>query len=197
MTDFKYDLDNDVHQLTCKKNTLVRTLKREFQEGVDYVYHKEYTKGRPRGIYEITLNCRRQLLVKYALSARRQLSPMVDLKIDYIKRYLPKEIETLNFVSTALSGVYTITRQHWLMNGKYRIDMYFPEHRIAVECDEHGHVDRDPLYESRRERELVAALNCTFVRFNPDAHDFCMAVLISRILLAIRSTACIVNESAR
>ena len=27
--------------------------------------------------------------------------------------------------------------------GNYRIDLYFPEHKIAVECDEFDHIGRD------------------------------------------------------
>ena len=29
----------------------------------------------------------------------------------------------------------------------YRIDLYFPEYKLAIECDEFGHRDRDLEYE--------------------------------------------------
>ena len=28
--------------------------------------------------------------------------------------------------------------------GSFRVDLYFTRHKIAVECDEHDHKDRDP-----------------------------------------------------
>ena len=31
--------------------------------------------------------------------------------------------------------------------GSYRIDLYFPEHKLAIECDEHDGKDRDIDYE--------------------------------------------------
>ena len=33
----------------------------------------------------------------------------------------------------------------------YRIDLYFPDRKIAVECDEYGHRDRDPEAEKIRQ----------------------------------------------
>ena len=36
----------------------------------------------------------------------------------------------------------------------YRIDFTFKKHMLAVEIDEKGHVDRDPDYEKKRQKEL-------------------------------------------
>ena len=49
--------------------------------------------------------------------------------------------------------------------------MYFPEHKLAVECDEFGHNDRDVNYEVTRQKYMEAKLGCQFIRFNPDAKD--------------------------
>ena len=65
--------------------------------------------------------------------------------------------------------------------GKYRIDLYFPNEKIAVECDEYNHVDRDPKYEKKRERYIVRKLGCIFVRFNPDADEFNIGNVIRKI----------------
>ena len=35
----------------------------------------------------------------------------------------------------------------------YRIDLYFYEHKLAIEIDELGHSDRNTDYETKRERE--------------------------------------------
>jgi very-short-patch-repair endonuclease len=185
--EFCCDIDDLVDKLSCKKHNLLAVLKREFQDGIDYVHHTSRKSptasgGRPRGIYFLKESCMRQLMAMYVLTSRRKTS-VEEFNLDYIKRYLPKEIETLDFVCTALSGVYTCVRQQRLLN--YRVDLYFPDQRVVVECDEHGHVDRDQEYERRREQDLKRALNCTFVRFNPDADDFCLAKLISRILCAL------------
>lgn len=187
MSDDQYvcDLDDDALVLPCTKKSLVRILHRHFKDGEDFIQEKAMsTGGRPRHVYKLSGKCRLQVRALYALNSRHEVSNS-EFNIDYIRRYAPKETETLDFVCTALSGAYTCARQQWFMNQKYRVDLYFPDQRVVVECDENGHVDREQAYERRREADLTRVLNCTFVRFNPDTDDFCMAVLLSRILRAL------------
>ena len=54
----------------------------------------------------------------------------------------------------------------------YRIDLYFYEHKLAIEIDELGHNDRNTDYETKREREIKNELNCVFIRTNPDVANF-------------------------
>ena len=42
---------------------------------------------------------------------------------------------------------------------------------LVVEIDEKGHVDRDPDYEKKRQKELEK-LDYHFIRINPDKADF-------------------------
>ena len=36
----------------------------------------------------------------------------------------------------------------------FRVDVYFTEYCLAVEIDEKGHTDRDPIFEQKREEAL-------------------------------------------
>lgn len=65
--------------------------------------------------------------------------------------------------------------------GKYRIDMYFPDYKLAIECDEHNHKDRDPAYEQTRQKYIEDTKKITFIRFNPDEKDFDILDVISKI----------------
>lgn len=56
--------------------------------------------------------------------------------------------------------------------GSYRIDLYFTELKLAVECDEHDHRDRNASQEIARQAFIEKQLGCQFYRFNPDAKDF-------------------------
>ena len=56
--------------------------------------------------------------------------------------------------------------------GRYRIDLYLPDYKIAIEIDEHGHRDRDPHDERCREEFIKRELGCAFFRVNPDSPDF-------------------------
>ena len=60
-----------------------------------------------------------------------------------------------------------------LMNLRlFRIDVYFTEYCLAVEIDEKGHTDRDPIFEQKRQKALEKKLNCTFIRFNTSKENF-------------------------
>ena len=54
----------------------------------------------------------------------------------------------------------------------FRIDVYFTEYCLAVEIDEKGHTDRDPIFEQKRQKALEKKLNCTFIRFNTSKENF-------------------------
>lgn len=67
----------------------------------------------------------------------------------------------------------------------YALDLYFPDHRIAVECDEHGHRNYNQKAEIQRQQHLEQALACSFVRYNPDAPGFNIGDVINRIMLLV------------
>ena len=63
----------------------------------------------------------------------------------------------------------------------YRIDAYFPKHKLAIEADEQGVNERDFDYEIRRQKALEKELGCEFIRINPAKEDFNIFVEIGRI----------------
>jgi hypothetical protein len=56
--------------------------------------------------------------------------------------------------------------------GNYRIDLY----------DERGHSDRDESKEVARQAYIENQLGCRFLRFNPDAKDFCIYGTINELM---------------
>ena len=65
----------------------------------------------------------------------------------------------------------------------YRIDLYFYDDKLAIECDEFGHKYRDQEYEKKRETHLRNKLDCKFIRYNPDDSDFCMLKVFQQIIM--------------
>jgi very-short-patch-repair endonuclease len=65
---------------------------------------------------------------------------------------------------------------------KYRIDLYFIDYKIAIECDEFNHKDRDRKYEIERETFIKKKLGCKFIRYNPDDEDFSVFDVINEII---------------
>lgn len=69
---------------------------------------------------------------------------------------------------------------------KYRIDLYFMDYKIAVECDELQHaVKSTKIKDEMREAMLKRNLNCEFIRFNPFDTKFNVFELIGKIHFAI------------
>ena len=71
----------------------------------------------------------------------------------------------------------------------YKIDLNFPDYKIAIEDDEFNHIDRDPEYEAKRQIEIEEELDCTSIRFNnTDAPNFKFNMAISKIFRHIKQS---------
>ena len=71
---------------------------------------------------------------------------------------------------------------------KCRIDLYFPKYKLAIECDEFDHHDRDIGYKVEQQKRIERLLNCTFAKFNPDAKEFCILEVVNKIFVQIKSS---------
>lgn len=63
----------------------------------------------------------------------------------------------------------------------YRIDLYFPEYNLAIECDESGHKQYDQDKEKERERYIKKKIKCHFIRYNPNEECFDILDVVSQI----------------
>ena len=69
-----------------------------------------------------------------------------------------------------------ILLQHSVLN--YQIDLYFSEHKLAIEVDEKGRTDRDEKKkENEREEKIKKELGCKFIRINLDAEKIMLFLL--------------------
>lgn len=118
-------------------------------------------------------------------SSRLNLGPPGHYKSSLI------EWQTLSAIKALLPDHVMYTHQFYI-NGveagrthSYLIDLYFPDHRIAVECDEHGHRDRNKTYEADRQKFITDKLGCVFVRYNPHDRDYTPEAVADRITAAV------------
>ncbi len=93
-----------------------------------------------------------------------------------------KEQKTIGLIARAFRHIPSI---HQFRVGIYYLDLYFPDHRIAVECDEDGHRKILLEAEAERQRTIEQALGCTFVRYNPDDNSFHIGDVINHIMLLV------------
>ena len=67
--------------------------------------------------------------------------------------------------------------QHYVLD--YKIDLYFPEHRLAIAVDKFDHIDKTGANE--RVDKIKEKLNCEFIRTDPDGNNYDEYVELCRI----------------
>jgi len=98
-------------------------------------------------------------------------------------RYEYKETETIGTIVRAFKGEEMEFQKTF---GNFRVDLFFPDYSIFVECDENGHKDRDQEYEESRENWLRSEVkDSVMIRYNPDVKDFNIIDVINKIFRAI------------
>jgi len=103
---------------------------------------------------------------------------------DVIDIYCPsKEASSLEKIMTAFNGEKMLTQY---AVDKYRIDLYFEEYKLAIECDEDFHRNQ-VVEDEEREHIIKNTLGCTFIRFHPDDKEFNMYKVINQIYSHIMS----------
>ena len=72
-----------------------------------------------------------------------------------------------------------ILLQHTVLS--YKIDLYFVEHKLAIEVDEKGHRDGDRYEDIEREKTTEKDVGCKLIGINLDEKDFDVYVVIGKI----------------
>ena len=121
----------------------------------------------------------------YILVSRTQSSKTLDL-LNVLKLDKPKILKTIyheqNYISIiikAINGFIDYKTQFQI--SKYRIDLYIPSLKLAIECDEKSHLPY-AIKDKQREDEIKKLLNCQFLRFNPDDPNFNIGNVINTVL---------------
>lgn len=125
----------------------------------------------------------KQLLAssRKSLETKEKVADLFNIDLSGILRTHP-ETEIIKTIQLAFSHFPSFTQ--FFISG-YRIDLYFPDHRIAVECDEKGHKDYNGEKEIKRQDTITKLLGCKFIRFNPDSPKFNIGKVINKIMLTL------------
>ncbi len=109
------------------------------------------------------------------------LNENLNINIPKYIRYECKESEILKYIEEAFQNIEII---YQFRCGNYRIDMVMPFYKIAIECDENNHNNRDIIYE--RNRELyIRTQGFSLIRFNPDDKHFSIFKVINQIIILV------------
>lgn len=95
---------------------------------------------------------------------------------------ITKEQITIGQIKKAFKNVRALQQYRV---AQYRVDLYFPDYRIAVECDEGGHRSYTREEEVKRQKYIEENLDCIFVRYNPDDPAFNIGDVIHQIIALV------------
>ena len=138
----------------------------------------QWPKNSQKYEYYINEEVMHELVLKSTMSNATDFAKQLGINI-VDNKIISKEAETLSCILKAFKGENM--KEQYTVDG-YRIDLYFPTHKLAIECDEFGHKDRDIGYEVTRQKYIETKLACTFIRYNPDAKDFDIFIVINSIM---------------
>ena len=69
-----------------------------------------------------------------------------------------------------------------------RLGLYFSKHKLGIEIDEYGHVDRNFEDEESRQLIIEEKLGCKIITTNPDAADFSIYRLKNQVRMHIEQS---------
>lgn len=117
-------------------------------------------------------------LLKNSYNLRNRYIVDVSDKLKCINIGMCIENQTIGFIENAYKKILNVRRQQ--VFGKYRVDLYFIDYKLVIECDENNHADRDPIKEKVREDYLISLGN-KIIRYNPNEKAFDLSNVLSEI----------------
>ena len=171
---------NDIAKYLGYKS--IRTITQHYTVD-DKILIKVKTKGGQQNISFLTYNGLCRLLCKSRQPIPDDIMDCCGININLLK-YNCIEHDTITSITTAFSGE-TFILQYVILS--YRIDLYFPKYRIAVECDERQHFTINNIHSDQiREAHIIKQLDCKFIRYNPYDNDFNIFYVINQIYKQIK-----------
>jgi len=169
------------------KCRLVSHLKKNYKENKHFICIQNVANKKGSGGYnKITFMLTEEAfeLLRNSYNLRNRYIVDIHDNVKQINIGMCIENQTIGFIENSYSHLFTIKRQYIL--GNYRLDLYFIDRKLVIECDENNHCDRDPEKEKQRE-EYILSLGNKIIRYNPNERNFDLSNVlrdINRILFS-------------
>uniref|UniRef100_A0A6C0LNZ0 Bro-N domain-containing protein n=1 Tax=viral metagenome TaxID=1070528 RepID=A0A6C0LNZ0_9ZZZZ len=155
---------------------------RSITRNLEKKYINKKTKGGIQKITYIPYKSLLKLLTKSRKNSCMEFAKYINL--DIISKYcLSIETDIISCILKTFDG-HVMIPQYKVDN--YRIDLFFPEYKLAIECDEQHHLRKNNIEADRiRQSNIFMNLRCNFIRFNPYEKDFDLFKLLNEIYIYI------------
>ena len=179
MTEFTRNLD-DLLYLSTSKHKLVGHLQKNYRENIHFIRENAVCERKHGGhnkiIYKLTEKAFD--LLKNSFNLRNRYIVDLNDNVKQINIGMCIENQTIGFIENSYKKILNVKRQY--IFSIYRVDLYFVDYRLIIECDENNHDDRDAAYEKVREDYLVSLGN-KMIRYNPNDKSFDLSNVLSEI----------------
>jgi very-short-patch-repair endonuclease len=146
----------------------------------DKKHMRVMTPGGQQYINFITCDAVVQLITKSRNPQTVDLAKRLNIEIKS-KYHVSIETDIIKCLLTTFDGNIMIPQYRCK---QYMVDLYFPEYRLAVECDElHHNNHQQKLLDAKRQHDITTTLGCRFIRFSPYHKDFNVFKLINEIYI--------------
>ena len=166
-----------------QKFNLVRNLTKNYKENIHYIieknkiYNNNHKRGGQNKIHYLLTEEAFELL-KNSFNLRNRYIVDINDNVKQVNLCMPIENQTIGFIENTYKDILNIKRQLYI--GKYRVDLYFIDYKLVIECDEFNHQDRDITEEKNRE-EYICSLGNKIIRYNPNEKNFDLSNVLRKI----------------
>jgi very-short-patch-repair endonuclease len=172
----------ELSYLSSRKINLTTNLKKNYKENIHYIIKKNKYKNENKngGQNKIDYLLTEDAFEIFKNSFNLRNKYIIDIKdnIKQINLCMCIENQTIGFIENSYKDIINMKRQFII--GKYKIDLYFIDYKLAIECDEFNHKDRDISKELIRE-EYIKSEGNKIIRYNPNEKDFDLSNVLKEI----------------
>ncbi len=187
-TIFTKDAEDLLLLFETQKHNIIRYIKKYFKENTHFIIKKAYDNkkngsgGHNKDNYFLTNECFNLVKDNYNLKHRYLTKILGNIK--NFNPLMSLENQTIGWIENAYKDVETTKRQYII--GTYKVDLYFKDYKLVIECDEFNHKDRDINYELERE-EYIISKGKSIIRFDPNNENFDLSFVLREIHKFIRN----------
>jgi very-short-patch-repair endonuclease len=178
---FSKNLEELLEFITSPKNIIVRYLKNNFKEHIHFiVIHPNNLNKKHGGNNKIDylLTEKSFELVKNSFNLKNRYLTKIIENCCHVNLLMSLENQTIGFIENSFKDILKTKRQK--IFGEYRVDLYFYDFNLIIECDENDHKDRNIDYEKKREEFLLLKGN-SIIRYDPNHKNFDLSFVLREI----------------
>ena len=177
---FSKNVEELLEIFMSKKYVIIRYLKNNFKENIHYISKPSNLNKNHGGHNKIDylLTETSFELVKHSFNLKNRYLTKITENCCHVNLLMSLENQTIGFIENCFKDILKTKRQK--IFGEYRVDLYFYDFNLIIECDENDHKDRNIDYEKKREEILLLKGN-SIIRYDPNHKNFDLSFVLREI----------------